>query len=77
MLVVTSFISFLNAVELVVCNGRQLVLEPEWTKVRPSLDPKVGDRFHCNRCAVDEGGRRGECTVFLRLDAHLRIVAPL
>ena len=32
------FISFLNEVELVVCNGRQLVLEPEWTRVRPSLD---------------------------------------
>ena len=34
------FISFLNEVELVVCNGRQLVLEPEWTRVRPSLDQK-------------------------------------
>ena len=26
--------------ELVVCNGRQLVLEPEWTRVRPSLGQK-------------------------------------
>ena len=26
-------ISFLNEVELVVCNGRSLVLEPEWTRV--------------------------------------------
>ena len=34
------FISFLNEVELVVCNGRQLVLEPEWTRVRPSLHQK-------------------------------------
>ena len=34
------FISFLNEVELVVCNGRQLVLEPEWTRVRPSLNQK-------------------------------------
>ena len=34
------FISFLNEVELVVCNGRQLLLEPEWTRVRPSLDQK-------------------------------------
>ena len=34
------FISFLNEVELVVCNGRQLVLEPEWTRVRPSLDQR-------------------------------------
>ena len=32
------FISFLNEVELVICNGRQLVAEPEWTRVRPSLN---------------------------------------
>ena len=32
-------ISFLNEVELVICNGRQLVPEPEWTRVlRPSLN---------------------------------------
>ena len=37
---VNKFISFLNEVELVICNGRQLVLEPEWTRVRPSLDQK-------------------------------------
>ena len=30
-------ISLLNEVELVICNGRQLVAEPEWTRVRPSL----------------------------------------
>ena len=30
-------ISFLNEVELVICNGRQLVTEPEWTRVRSSL----------------------------------------
>ena len=30
-------ISFLKEVELVVCNGRKLVVEPEWTRVRPSL----------------------------------------
>ena len=30
-------ISFLNEVELVVCNGRNLVLEPEWTRVRPTI----------------------------------------
>ena len=30
-------ISFLNEVELVICNGRQLVIEPEWTRVRSSL----------------------------------------
>ena len=30
-------ISFLNEVELVVYNGRCLVVEPEWTRVRPTL----------------------------------------
>ena len=30
-------ISFLNEVEFVICNGRRLVSEPEWTRVRPSL----------------------------------------
>ena len=33
-------VSFLNEVELVVCNGRKLVVEPEWTSVRPSLKQK-------------------------------------
>ena len=33
-------ISFLNEVDLVVCNGRKLVIEPEWTRVRPSLKQK-------------------------------------
>ena len=33
-------ISFLNEVELVACNGRKLVVEPEWTRVRPSLKQK-------------------------------------
>ena len=33
-------ISFLNEVELVVCIGRKLVVEPEWTGVRPSLKQK-------------------------------------
>ena len=33
-------ISFLNEVELVVCNGRNLVSEPEWTRVRPSLNQR-------------------------------------
>ena len=33
-------VSFLNEVELVICNDRQLVLEPEWTRVSPSLDQK-------------------------------------
>ena len=34
-------ISFLNEVDLVVCNGRKLVIEPEWTRVRPSLKQKL------------------------------------
>ena len=33
-------VSSLNEVELVICNGRKLVLEPEWTRVRPSLQKK-------------------------------------
>ena len=32
--------SFLNKLELVICNGRRCVSEPEWTRVRPSLDQK-------------------------------------
>ena len=35
-----NLISFLNELELVICNGRQCVSEPEWTRVRPSLDQK-------------------------------------
>ena len=33
-------VSFLNEVEMVVCDGRNLMLEPEWTRVRPSLKQK-------------------------------------
>ena len=33
-------ISILNEAELVICNGRKLVAEPEWTRVRPSLEQK-------------------------------------
>ena len=33
-------ISFLHEVDLVVCNGRRLVLDPEWTGVRASLEQK-------------------------------------
>ena len=31
------WVSFLNEVEMVVCNGRKFMVEPEWTRVRPSL----------------------------------------
>ena len=36
-------ISFLHEVDLVVhvCNGRRLVLDPEWTRVRPSLEQSL------------------------------------
>ena len=33
-------VSFLNEVEMVVCNDRKFMLEPEWTRVRPSLKQK-------------------------------------
>ena len=45
-------ISFLNELELVICYGRRCVSEPEWARVRPSLDRKsVID----NGCPVIEG----------------------
>ena len=51
-------LSFLNEVELMICNGRKLVSEPEWTRVRPSLKQKsIID--HYNRCSVT--GSVGEC----------------
>ena len=34
---VNRLLSFLNEVELMICNGRKLVYEPEWTRVRCSL----------------------------------------
>ena len=33
-------ISFLRIIIIVVCNGRKIVVEPEWTRVRPSLKQK-------------------------------------
>ena len=51
-------VSFLNEVELVACNGRKLVTEPEWTRVRPSLNQKS---IHCNRYSVDESFRICAC----------------
>ena len=41
-------LSFLNEVELMICNGRKLVSEPEWTRVRHSLKAKVNNRLHYN-----------------------------
>ena len=33
-------LSFLNEVELMICNGRKLGSEPEWISIRPSLKQK-------------------------------------
>ena len=33
-------VSFLTKVDLVSCNGRTFVTEPEWTRIRPSLKQK-------------------------------------
>ena len=50
-------VSFLDEVELVICNGRQLVLEPEWTRVRPGLDQKsVRDFIVMNVQLIRESG---------------------
>ena len=51
-------VSFLNEVEMVVCNGRKFMLEPEWTRVRPSLK-QVHNRLYYNRPSVD--GSVKEC----------------
>ena len=40
MLVEIDCFLFLNEVELMICNGRKLVTEPEWTRIRPSLKQK-------------------------------------
>ena len=31
-------LSFFNEVELMICNGRKLVSDPEWIRVRSSLE---------------------------------------
>ena len=48
-------ISFLNELELVIYNGRWCVSEPEWTRVRPSLDQKSVIDIYYNGCPVIEG----------------------
>ena len=48
-------ISFLNELELVICNGRWRVSEPEWTRVRPSLDQKSVIDYNNYGCPVIEG----------------------
>ena len=51
-------ISFLNEVELVVCNGRKIVVEPEWTRVRRSLKQKS---ICYNRRSASESIRECAC----------------
>ena len=34
------FVSFLTEVDLVFCNGRTFVMEPEWTRIHPGLKQK-------------------------------------
>ena len=53
-------LSFLNGVELIICNGRKLVSEPEWTRVRPSLK-KVKNRLYYNRCPITGSVRECAC----------------
>ena len=49
-------ISLLNEVELVICNGRQLVSEPEWTRVIPSLNQSVIDYVIADNQLMRESG---------------------
>ena len=46
---------------MVVCNGRKFMLEPEWTRVRPSLKAKVHNRLYYNRPSVDGSVRECAC----------------
>ena len=59
-------ISFLYEVDMVVCNGRRLVSDPEWTRVRPSLDQKsIIDYIHVTtdtELMVASGGVYAEST---------------
>ena len=48
--------SFLNQVELVVCNGTIFVSEPEWTRVRPSLRKSIIVYFISNSQVLSRSG---------------------
>ena len=50
-------VSFLNEVEMVLCNGTKFMLEPEWTRVRA----KVHNRFYYNRPSVNGSVRECAC----------------
>ena len=54
-------LSFLNEVELMICNGRKLVSEPEWTRIRPSLKQKSIIRLYYNRCSITASVRKCAC----------------
>ena len=56
--VVIELVSFLNEVEMVVCNVRKFMLEPEWTRVRPRLKQKS---IINNGPSVDGSVRECEC----------------
>ena len=45
-------LSFFNEVELIFCNGRKIVFEPECTRVRPRLKQKINNTLYYNRCSV-------------------------
>ena len=53
-------LSFFNEVELMICNGRKLESEPEWTRVRPSLK-QVNNRLHYNRCSITGSVKECAC----------------
>ena len=52
-------LSFLNEVKLMICNGRKLVFEPEWTTIRPSLKQK--SIIDYNRCSITGSVRKCAC----------------
>ena len=49
--------SSLNEVELVICYGRQLETEPEWTGVRSTLKQRSVIDYIITKYSVDEGIR--------------------
>ena len=51
---------------MVVCNGSKFMLEPEWTRVRPSLKQKG---LYYNRPSVDGSVRECACRQY-RQDAQ-------
>ena len=45
--------SFLNEVEMVICNGREFCVEPNWTRVRASLNQRsITDYIVTDRCLM-------------------------